>query len=257
MKHRKRSIPKYRQTSVAKTYCRLPSRQKQAISPLSDYPFPNHAPNIFQPPTNRGSRICFSSKTDLFRLKNGQYHTPQRKNCLPRNTISSTVQVSRSVQSLKSIRSHQSTPSSPHSIPTLEILETKAYFLKETRIPYPLRIMMIQKRCIAGKTHPPIFANPLSEPYSKVVSRIELRVSAGDILRISVKPSGSPIRHYYPILEGEELWIAYDIWNTGKNPLVISEIQTSCGCIVADEGKRIIPPGHDERLMFRYDSSKN
>lgn len=66
-----------------------------------------------------------------------------------------------------------------------------------------------------------------------------------------------PIRHYYPILEGEELWIAYDIWNTGKNPLVISEIQTSCGCIVADEGKRIIPPGHDERLMFRYDSSKN
>lgn len=192
-----------------------------------------------------------------FRLKTEQIPYSQIKNCLPRNTISSTVQVSRSVQSLKSIRSHQSTPSSPHSIPTLEILGTKAYFLKETRIPYPLRIMMIQKRCIARKTHPPIFANPLFEPYSKVVPRIELRVSAGDILRISVKPNGAPIRHYYPILEGEELWITYGIWNTDKNPMVINEIQTSCGCIVADEGKRIIPPGHDERLMFRYDSSKN
>ena len=81
-----------------------------------------------------------------FRLKTEQIPYSQIKNCLPRNTISSTAQVSRSVQTLKSIRSHQSTISKPHSIPTLEIPGTKAYFLKETRIPYPLRIMMIQKK---------------------------------------------------------------------------------------------------------------
>lgn len=66
-----------------------------------------------------------------------------------------------------------------------------------------------------------------------------------------------PIRHYYPILEGDELQIVYDIWNTGRNPLVISEIQTSCGCITYDDTKRIVPPGDKERLTFRYDSSKN
>lgn len=66
-----------------------------------------------------------------------------------------------------------------------------------------------------------------------------------------------PIRHYYPILEGDELQIVYDIWNTGRNPLVISEIQTSCGCIAYDDAKRIVPPGDKERLTFRYDSSKN
>lgn len=66
-----------------------------------------------------------------------------------------------------------------------------------------------------------------------------------------------PVRHYYPILEGEELWIAYEIRNTGKNALVISEIQTSCGCIAHDEAKRIIPPGRSDLLTFRYDSSKN
>lgn len=66
-----------------------------------------------------------------------------------------------------------------------------------------------------------------------------------------------PVRHYYPILEGEELLISYDIRNTGKNPLVISEIQTSCGCITCQDAKRIVPPGHDERLVFRYDGSKN
>lgn len=66
-----------------------------------------------------------------------------------------------------------------------------------------------------------------------------------------------PVRHYYPILEGEELLVSYEIRNTGKNPLVISEIQTSCGCIAHDDIKRIIPPGRDARLIFRYDSSKN
>ena len=66
-----------------------------------------------------------------------------------------------------------------------------------------------------------------------------------------------PIRHYYPIVEGEELWIDYEIRNTGKNALVISEIQTPCGCIAHDDTKRIISPGNSERLVFRYDSSKN
>ena len=37
-----------------------------------------------------------------------------------------------------------------------------------------------------------------------------------------------PVRHYYPMVAGDRLTIAYEIENTGSNPLVISEIQTSC-----------------------------
>ena len=66
-----------------------------------------------------------------------------------------------------------------------------------------------------------------------------------------------PVRHYYPILSGDELWISYELTNTGKDPLIISEIQTSCGCILYDDSKRIIPPGNKEHLLFKYDSFKN
>ena len=66
-----------------------------------------------------------------------------------------------------------------------------------------------------------------------------------------------PVRHYYPISAGDELWISYELTNTGKNPLIISEIQTSCGCILYDDSKSIIPPGNKEQLLFKYDSFKN
>lgn len=66
-----------------------------------------------------------------------------------------------------------------------------------------------------------------------------------------------PVRHYYPIPTGDELLVIYEVTNTGNRPLVISEIQTSCGCIAYDDSKRIIPPGAQQELRFRYDSFKN
>lgn len=41
-----------------------------------------------------------------------------------------------------------------------------------------------------------------------------------------------PVRHYYPVLQGETLEVSYEIENTSENPLFIKEIQTTCGCIV-------------------------
>ena len=40
------------------------------------------------------------------------------------------------------------------------------------------------------------------------------------------------IRHYFPVLAGQELKLNYRIKNVGDEPLVISEIQPDCGCIV-------------------------
>lgn len=64
-------------------------------------------------------------------------------------------------------------------------------------------------------------------------------------------------RHYYPVMVGEILTLSYEIENIGDEPLVISEIQTTCGCISKDAGRKIIPRGQKTILNFEYDSSKN
>lgn len=67
-----------------------------------------------------------------------------------------------------------------------------------------------------------------------------------------------PVRHYFPILQGQKLELMFPVTNTGENPLVIHEIQTSCGCLVADRKSRIIvPPERTQHIRLTYDSNKN
>lgn len=65
------------------------------------------------------------------------------------------------------------------------------------------------------------------------------------------------IRHYFPVLAGQELKLNYRIKNVGDEPLVISEIQPDCGCIVLDDSKRLIPPDKELLFNFKYESAKN
>ncbi len=67
-----------------------------------------------------------------------------------------------------------------------------------------------------------------------------------------------PARHYYPILQGQELSIMVTFTNTGEVPLTIKDIQASCGCITTtDSGDILIPPGKDYAIVLSYDSTKN
>ncbi len=67
-----------------------------------------------------------------------------------------------------------------------------------------------------------------------------------------------PIRHYYPILQGQDLLVIVRIENTGKVPLVIKDIQPSCGCIILEgDDEMVIPPGRFMFTSLRYDSRKN
>lgn len=66
-----------------------------------------------------------------------------------------------------------------------------------------------------------------------------------------------PERHYYPILRGSELSAVYKIFNRGNEPLIIYDVQASCGCI--DIG---FPPGSIGKddfglITLDYDSAKN
>lgn len=65
------------------------------------------------------------------------------------------------------------------------------------------------------------------------------------------------IRHYYPVITGKILSLDYEITNTGEEPLVISEIQSTCGCISTMEDRVVVPKGKTTTLKFLYDSSKN
>lgn len=76
-----------------------------------------------------------------------------------------------------------------------------------------------------------------------------------DMTAIEIQDS---IRTYYPVIQGEELDMQYEITNIGSNVLVITDIQPSCGCISIDgEANNIVPPGEKLNLRFRFLSEKN
>ena len=66
------------------------------------------------------------------------------------------------------------------------------------------------------------------------------------------------VRHYYPIALEQKIQITALVENTGKNPLIINDIQPSCGCIVSDKkSDMVILPGDSKRFKFIFNSSKN
>lgn len=80
--------------------------------------------------------------------------------------------------------------------------------------------------------------------------------------RKEVKPTSieikDPDRHYYPIKQGQQLDIMFTITNTGDNPLIITDIQPSCGCIIVDRNSHImIPEQGIKQFHLNYNSTKN
>ena len=67
-----------------------------------------------------------------------------------------------------------------------------------------------------------------------------------------------PNRHYYAILQGQELELLYTVLNTGEEPLIIKDIQPSCGCLIVDkEDHDIILPKKKGYVRLKYNSTKN
>lgn len=66
------------------------------------------------------------------------------------------------------------------------------------------------------------------------------------------------IRHYYPLVQGTDLTMVWHVTNTGNSPLVITDVQPSCGCIELEkEQEYIVIPGKGIHLTFIFHSSKN
>lgn len=66
------------------------------------------------------------------------------------------------------------------------------------------------------------------------------------------------IRHYYPVVSGEEVNIAFRVTNIGEEPFLIDDIQPSCGCIVNNyTDVKSIPPHDTLTLNFTFQTNKN
>lgn len=67
-----------------------------------------------------------------------------------------------------------------------------------------------------------------------------------------------PDRHYFPIVQGDELSITCEITNDGEEDLAITDIQPSNFSIKMDTPMPgIIPAGNSEILHFTFTSDKN
>lgn len=65
-------------------------------------------------------------------------------------------------------------------------------------------------------------------------------------------------RHYYPVIQGEILPLEYEIENVSDEPLVIQEIQTSCGCLIPfDDLPIMVLPKNRNKIRLGYNSNKN
>ncbi len=66
-----------------------------------------------------------------------------------------------------------------------------------------------------------------------------------------------PVRHYYPILQGQKQNVIMKITNTGDEPLKIYKVLPSCGCVLAKYPKNAIAPGNYGLIEMEYNSIKN
>jgi hypothetical protein len=56
------------------------------------------------------------------------------------------------------------------------------------------------------------------------------------------------------IKEGEVLEVNFKFKNTGKKPLVITNVSASCGCTVPETPKKAFAPGEEGEIRAKFDS---
>jgi hypothetical protein len=79
-----------------------------------------------------------------------------------------------------------------------------------------------------------------SQPSLPIQEDIFLKETSFDFGKI---PQGKPVYHFF------------EVTNTGKSPMVISNIQTSCGCTTPEWSKEPIAPGGSTKIKVGYSAA--
>ena len=88
-----------------------------------------------------------------------------------------------------------------------------------------------------------------------VVSACNFGKSKEKLEKTSVRFKDS-VRHYFALPQGKQQYAHFKFFNTGKNPLAILEVQTSCGCAVPEFPDRVIEPDGEGVISIQFDSHK-
>lgn len=58
-----------------------------------------------------------------------------------------------------------------------------------------------------------------------------------------------------PVVSGDKVTTKFKFTNTGKEPLLISDVKTSCGCTASDYPKEPVAPGESGEIEAVFDTS--
>ena len=65
----------------------------------------------------------------------------------------------------------------------------------------------------------------------------------------------SPVYDFGQVVEGTPVKHEFTIKNTGQADLIIGQVQSSCGCTVAQSNKKRLAPGEETQLPVTFDTS--
>lgn len=58
------------------------------------------------------------------------------------------------------------------------------------------------------------------------------------------------------IAYGADETFTFEFKNTGKTPIIVNNVQTSCGCTTADKPAEPVQPGKSSKISVKYDTKR-
>jgi Protein of unknown function (DUF1573) len=92
------------------------------------------------------------------------------------------------------------------------------------------------------------------ENYSKKNGVSSMQIPKDSSLFTKITWLDSTNRDFGTIPEGQKLEVAYRFLNSGARPLIISRVQPSCGCTVAEQPDEPILPGKEGVIKASFNS---
>lgn len=99
-----------------------------------------------------------------------------------------------------------------------------------------------------------ISCNNNSEKITSSETSSKAEVKSEKLLTTSVQWLDSSLS-FTKIKEGTLVDISFRFVNTGKNPLIFSEVEASCGCTIAEKPEMPIAPGKEGTIKATFNSS--
>ncbi|RMD70369.1 MAG: DUF1573 domain-containing protein [Bacteroidetes bacterium] len=123
------------------------------------------------------------------------------------------------------------------------------------------RIIIVALACTA-------FGCSQQEPNSEKIEEVPVEGKISEIIRTPVEADGTvdtfnvakiefeeEIYDFGEVNEGDVVTHVFRFRNTGRQPLIISDARSTCGCTVPEWPKEPIPPGGEGEIVVRFNTA--